>query len=193
MRRDTGGGSGAGVESTHGPAHRSPFMPFSVRIVLLMGVAGSGKSTVGRALAAALGWAFEDADAFHAPSSLEKMARGEGLTDADRAPWLARLGDLVRARAEAGPPTVLACSALTAGYRAQLGAGRPDVAALWLDVPPAELDGRLAERRGHVAGPDLLASQLAAWEPPAEGRLDGTAPVARIVDAAVAQLALADR
>jgi len=164
-------------------------MPSSVRVVLLMGVAASGKSTVGRALADALGWAFEDADAYHSEASLAKMARGEGLTDADRGPWLDRLGDLVRTRAETGPPTVLACSALTAAYRARLGADRPDVLAAWLDVPARVLADRLAARPGHVAGPALLPSQLATWEPPAGGvRLDGTAAVGALVAAVRARV-----
>ncbi|HIG73727.1 MAG TPA: gluconokinase, partial [Bacteroidetes bacterium] len=78
----------------------------SVRVLIVAGPAGSGKTTVGRAAAARLGWAFVDADDYHAADSLRKMARGEGLTDADRAPWLARLAALVGERVRAGPPTV---------------------------------------------------------------------------------------
>ena len=147
-----------------------------------MGVAGAGKTTVGRALADALGWAFVDADDYHGAAALAKMGRGEGLTDADRAPWLARLGALVRQRAASGPPTVLACSALRAAYRDALGVETPGVVLAWLDVSRSVLAGRLAERRGHVAGPDLLPSQLATLEPPSGAvRLDGTAPVAEAV------------
>lgn len=147
-----------------------------------MGVAGAGKTTVGRALAEALGWSFEDADAYHSPAALATMARGEGLTDADRAPWLARLAALVRDRLAAGPPTVLACSALKAGYREALGTDAPGVALVWLDVPAEVLHQRLRDRRGHVAGTDLLPSQLATLEPPADAiRLDGTAPIGAIV------------
>ena len=158
-------------------------MPSSVRVVLVIGVAGSGKTTVGEALADSLGWAFEDADDYHSDAALAKMARGEGLTDADRGPWLDRLAALVEVRAEDGPPTVLACSALKASYRVRLGADRPDVLAAWLDVPPAALAERLEDRGGHVAGPDLLPSQLAAWEEPTDAlRLDGTAPVEQLVE-----------
>ncbi len=156
----------------------------TARVVLVMGVAGAGKTTVGRALADALGWAFEDADAYHDAASLAKIGRGEGLTDADRAPWLARLGRLVRQRAEGGPPMVLACSALKAAYRDILGADRPDVVLVWLDVPEAVLAARLAERQGHVAGLDLLPSQLATLEPPTGAlSLDGTMPVEALVEA----------
>ena len=154
------------------------------RVVVLMGVAGAGKTTVGTALADALGWDFVDADDHHDAAALAKIGRGEGLTDADRAPWLERLGALVRHRVGEGPPTVLACSALRAAYRDALGAGRPGVAFAWLDVPADVLAGRLAERRGHVAGPDLLPSQLATLEPPDGAvRLDGTASVGETVRA----------
>ena len=161
------------------------------RVVVLLGVAGSGKTTVGRALAARVGWAFEDADAYHGPASNRKMAAGVGLTDADRAPWLDALAQLVGDRAEGGPPTVLACSALRARYRDQLGAGRPDVAWVWLDVPPGVLAARLARRQGNVAGPRLLPSQLATFEPPAEAlRLDGTRAPDDLAAAVEAQLGL---
>lgn len=147
-----------------------------------MGVAASGKTTLGRALADALGWDFEDADDYHADAAERKMAAGQGLTDADRAPWLDRLAELVRERIEDGPPTVLACSALKASYRDRLGADRPAVAVVWLDVPADVLRDRLADREGHVAGPALLPSQLATLEPPTDAlRLDGTRPVADLV------------
>ena len=159
-----------------------PRPPAPPRVVVLMGVAGAGKTTVGTALADALGWDFVDADDHHDAAALDKIGRGEGLTDADRAPWLERLGALVRRRVADGPPTVLACSALRAAYRDALGAGRPGVVLAWLDVPPDVLVERLAERRGHVAGPDLLPSQLATLEPPADAlRLDGTAAVGEAV------------
>lgn len=152
-----------------------------------MGVSGAGKTTVGRAIADRLGWAFVDADDYHDAASLEKMARGEGLTDADRGPWLDRLGALVRARLRGGLPTVVACSALKAGYRDRLGVGEQGVGLVWLDVPPDVLHDRLAARWGHVAGPRLLPSQLDALEPPTGGlRLDATAPVQALTEAVLA-------
>ncbi len=159
------------------------------RVVLLMGVSGAGKTTVGRALADALGWAFEDADAYHDGASRAKMARGEGLTDGDRGPWLDRLAALVRRRVADGPPTVLACSALRASYRARLA--NAEVAVVWLDVPRDVLARRLAARAGHYAGSDLLPSQLDTLEPPADAlRLDGTASVESLVGAIAERLTL---
>ena len=156
----------------------------SPRVVLLIGVAGSGKTTVGRALADVLGWAFEDADDHHSVAARTKMSRGEGLTDADRAPWLDRLAALIRDRVEDGPPTVLACSALKASYRERLTAGRPRVLVAWLDVPRAVVEARVAARRGHYAGPALVGGQFAALEPPTDAlRLDGTAQVTALVEA----------
>lgn len=152
-------------------------------MLIVVGVAGSGKTSVGRALADRLGWAFQDADDYHNADALATMARGTGLTDADREPWLARLAALVEQRAEHGPPTVLACSALKDRYRQTLANGRADVAFAWLDVPRVVLAQRLAARVGHVAGPELLPSQLAAFEPPADAiRLDGTLGIAELVD-----------
>lgn len=155
----------------------------SPRVVLLIGVSGSGKTTVGRALADALGWAFEDADDHHSVAARTKMRRGEGLTDRDRAPWLDRLAALIRKRVDQGPPTVLACSALRESYRDRLTDGQPRVLVAWLDVPREVIEARVAERRGHYAGPSLVASQFAALEPPAEAvRLDGTAEVGALVE-----------
>lgn len=151
-----------------------------------MGVAGAGKTTVGQALAVRLGWAFQDADDLHSAAALHAMAAGRALTEADRAPWLARLATLVRTRLADGPRTVLACSALRASYRSRLHAGDPRVLVAWLDAPPDVLAARLTARKGHVAGVDLLPSQLATLEPPADAlRLDATRPVAESTDALV--------
>lgn len=160
-------------------------------IVIVMGVSGAGKTTVGRALAARLGWPFADADDYHDGAAVAKMRRAEGLTDADRAPWLRRLRALVVVHLESGRPMVLACSALKARYRDALARAGEPVVFLWLDASPALLADRLRRREGHFARADLLASQLADFEPP-EGavRLDaGTAPAA-LVQTAVEVLAL---
>ena len=128
-------------------------------IVVVMGVAGAGKTTVGEALAAALGWPFVEADELHPAANVDKMRRGEPLDDADRAPWL----DAVAARMRALPDAVVACSALRERYRAVLRV-RPDVRFVLIDVPRALLEARLAARRGHFMPPSLLPSQLATLE-----------------------------
>jgi gluconokinase len=160
-------------------------------IVVVMGVAGAGKTTVGRALAARLGWPFADADAFHSAGAVAKMARGEGLTDADRAPWLGRLRALIERHLAEGRPLVLACSALKARYRRTLAREGEPVRFVWLDAPADALVERLESRPGHFAGADLLDSQLAALEPPGNAlRLDAREPPERLVEAAVAALGL---
>lgn len=154
----------------------------SPRVLLLVGVAGCGKTTVGRRLAEAIGWAFEDADDHHSVAARTKMSRGEGLTDADRAPWLDRLAALIHHRVEDGPPTVLACSALKASYRDRLVDGHPQVRVAWLDVPRDVIAERLTDRRGHYAGLTLLESQFGALEFPEDAlRLDGTESVDDLV------------
>ncbi|MCP2012929.1 gluconokinase [Deinococcus sp. HSC-46F16] len=134
--------------------------------LVVMGAAGSGKTTVGRELSARTGWPFLDGDDFHTPEARRRMARGEALTDADRWPWLERL------RAELGtrPAAVLACSALRRVYRDRLRG--PGVRFLFLRVPELLLRERLAARTGHYAGPDLLPSQLATLEPPGRDEPD---------------------
>ena len=157
-------------------------------IVVVMGPAGAGKTTVGQALAAALGWPFHDADDFHPAANVARMAAGVALTDDDRAPWLAALAALVARYAAEGASAVLACSALRHAYRDQLVAAAPAAVRLvYLRAAPALLAERLAGRRGHYFGAGLLASQLAALEEPDahEGApvlvLDAAAPVERLV------------
>lgn len=130
-----------------------------------MGVSGSGKTSVGRELAARAGWPFLDADDVHTPEARRKMARGEALTDADRAPWLARL----RSELEARPDMVLACSALRRAYREALRLPALSLSSqhfLFLNVPGPLLRARLEAREGHYAGRTLLPSQLATLERP---------------------------
>jgi gluconokinase len=151
-------------------------------IVVLMGVAGTGKTTVGRRLAHALGWRFRDADAFHPAANVAKMRRGEPLTDADREPWLDALARLVADEHHAGRNLVLACSALRRAYRERLARGVPGVLWVHLTGDPALLRERLRRRRGHFAGTDLLPSQLETLEPPADAlAVDVAAPPDAIV------------
>jgi gluconokinase len=146
-------------------------------IVVVMGVSGAGKTTVGHALAVALGWPFVEADELHPPANIAKMSRGEPLDDADRAPWL----EAVAARMRTLEDGVVACSALRARYREVL-AVRPDVRFVMLEVPPAVLAERLAQRRGHYMPASLLPSQLATLEPPADAiAVDATQPVDEVV------------
>lgn len=136
-------------------------------IILLMGVAGSGKSTIGRLLADALRWSFVDADDFHPPSNRAKMSAGLPLDDADRAPWLAALRADIAARDRRGDHAVVACSALKASYRAALQGDSTDLRWVHLQGAPELLHARLAARTGHFMRPEMLASQLATLEPPA--------------------------
>jgi phosphopentomutase len=136
------------------------------RVVILMGVAGCGKSTIGALLATRNGGRFFDADAFHPAANIAKMAAGTPLDDADRKPWLARLRSEVVDTAAAGSLTVLACSALKKSYREPLGVGTPGVALIYLKGDPATLAGRLAERAGHYMKAGMLESQLATLEEP---------------------------
>jgi gluconokinase len=131
-----------------------------------MGVAGVGKTTVGRLVAERFGWTFLDADDLHPPENVAKMARGEGLTDADRAPWLAAVREVIEARLAEDAPAVLACSALKRAYRDALGRDDGRVRFVWLDAPDEVVRGRLADRAGHFADEALLPSQRAALEPP---------------------------
>lgn len=160
------------------------------RCVVVMGVAGSGKSTVGTALAQRLGWRFVDADDHHPSANVDKMRRGIPLDDDDRGPWLAALNDLLRTQQASGPAgagaggVVLACSALTRAYRERLTAGIEDVAVVHLRGSPELLATRLRSRPGHFMPADLLASQLATLEEPLADDalcLDAGRPVAALV------------
>lgn len=170
----------------------------SPTVVVVMGVAGAGKTTVGQALAEAMGWSFFDADDFHAPESVARMRAGLPLDDARRAPWLAELRALIASTLQAGESAVLACSALRHAYRDALvprdvvtaTGGR--VRFVHLRVSPGVLAARLGTRTGHFAPPALLTSQLATLEEPAAGEpallLDGELPVPELVATIRAQL-----
>ena len=138
-------------------------------VIVLMGVSGSGKTTVGRALAAHLGWSFEDADAWHAAASVAKMQRGVPLTDADRRPWIAALNRSLRGWVDAGRDVVLACSALRRWQRTALAADVPDARAVrcvYLRGTYGQVDRQLRQRTGHFMPEALLRSQFDSLEPP---------------------------
>ena len=130
--------------------------------IVLMGVAGSGKTTIGRLVAARLGAPFVDADDFHSADAVAAMHAGHPLADAERAPWLRRVRDAVAGIGDGS--VVLACSALKRSYRDVLRDGVPGLTFVDLDVDPETLALRLATRTGHFAGPELLPSQLATLE-----------------------------
>ncbi len=136
-------------------------------IVVVMGVTGAGKTTVGRLLAEQLGWTFVEGDDFHPLENVAKMRRGEPLTDADRTPWLRALRRRIDELAAADESAVMACSALKQAYRDVLAAGPPEVTFVWLEAPPGVIRGRLERRTGHYMPPALLESQLEALEEPA--------------------------
>jgi gluconokinase len=163
-------------------------------IVILAGVSGSGKTTVGCLLAGRLGWPFADGDSFHSAANIEKMAAGIPLTDADRWPWLAAIGAWIDERAADGGSAVVACSALKRAYRDLLRKGRPEVRIVFLDIDRDVGLARLQARRGHFFSAGLLDSQLADVEPPgpAEGVLvlDGGQSPGQLVDAIVSGLGL---
>jgi gluconokinase len=135
-------------------------------IVIVIGVSGSGKTTVGRALGTLLGWSFLDADDYHPEANIAKMSRGEPLTDADRAPWLEILRTEIAARLARGEDAILACSALKKAYRQQLQVDPAQVRFVYLKVSPELLQERLAQRPGHFMKLSMLQSQLATLEEP---------------------------
>jgi carbohydrate kinase (thermoresistant glucokinase family) len=149
-------------------------------IVVMAGVSGSGKSTVGALLAGRLGWAFADGDSFHPAASVAKMAAGIPLTDDDRWPWLGAIAAWMDERAAAGESGVLACSALKRAYRDALLDGRPAARLVFLDIGHDVDATRLAARHGHFFQAGLLDSQFADLEiprPPENAlvvRADGT-------------------
>ncbi|WP_199226871.1 gluconokinase [Opitutus sp. ER46] len=163
------------------PTPPSPPVP-PPGVILVMGVAGSGKSTIGRRLAADLGWSFLDADDLHPPANRTKMQAGQPLTDADRLPWLQALRQHIDAALATNTPVVLACSALRESYRQLLRTDDSRVRLVHLTGAPALLQSRLAGRTGHFFPGHLLDTQLATLEPP-HGALtiDVTPPPAAIV------------
>jgi gluconokinase len=151
--------------------------------LVVMGVAGCGKSSVGAAVAARLGWVLIEGDDFHSQASKAKMRQGVALTDADRRDWLSRL-TLELGRHPAG--AVLTCSALKRSYRDQLRAGAPGLRFVFLDIDEGTARERVAARAEHLFPPTLVASQFATLESPVGEpgvlRVDATLPLASLVD-----------
>jgi len=151
-------------------------------IVILMGVTGCGKTTIGALLAQDCGWDFHDADDFHPAENVAKMKRGAPLDDEDRWPWLARLNTFLLDSERQGKSLVLACSALKQVYRDRLARGCAAARFVFLDGDIELIRARLAARQGHYMNPKLLDSQFAILERPADAlRLDVAAGPAELV------------
>jgi gluconokinase len=153
-------------------------------ILVLMGVTGSGKTTIGRKLAAAEHWVFAEGDDYHSEANKAKMHAGIPLTDADRAPWLATLHEVLLGWYRSGTSGVLACSALRQAYRDELSKGIPstELRFVLLEVPKDVLQARMAERKGHYMSPALLDSQIATLEMPKDAiRVAGDRPPDEVV------------
>lgn len=136
-------------------------------IIVLMGVSGSGKSTIGALLAARLNWTFLEGDDFHPPANISKMSSGIALSDEDRFPWLGDIAKSLRARAERGENIVLSCSALKERYRTVLRQAATDVRFVFLEGRE-ELIAERVRKRSHFMNPALLRSQFEALEPPVD-------------------------
>ena len=141
--------------------------------LVVMGVSGSGKSTIADKLAARLGWTYEDGDRFHPASNVAKMSAGHPLTDEDRWPWLQAIAAEIDRVCQAGEHAVFACSALKRAYRDILVHGRDDVRIVYLEGSEELIATRLAKRKGHFMPPGLLESQFETLEPPGTRRTSG--------------------
>ena len=162
--------------------------------LIVMGVSGSGKSTIAEKLAERMGWRYEDGDTFHPASNVAKMSAGHPLTDEDRWPWLQAIADEIDRACKAGEHLAVACSALKHSYRDVLAHGRDDVRIVYLRGTQELIAGRLTERKGHFMPPGLLASQFKTLEPPGPDEnplmVSIDASVEEIVDDITGQLRL---
>jgi len=156
-------------------------------IIVIFGVAGAGKTTVGQMLAHDLGWKFYDADDFHPHANIEKMGNGQPLTDEDRQPWLARLRGIIEQSFVADENAVLACSALKRKYRDQLRASS-DVRFVFLRGNRSQIAEQLEKRRGHYFNPSLLDSQFADLEEPTRDERVATVDLGRSPSGLVAEI-----
>lgn len=146
----------------------TPRTPDPAQVIVVMGVSGVGKTTVGRSMASALGWIFAEGDNFHPAANVATMTAGVPLSDEDRRPWLQAISDWVDGRLAEGRSAVVTCSALKRSYRDELRAGRPTLRFCQIEAPVEVLATRMERRRGHYMPPSLLASQLATLEPLAD-------------------------
>jgi gluconokinase len=153
--------------------------------LVVMGVSGSGKSTIADRLAAKLGWRYEDGDQFHPPANVAKMRAGHPLTDEDRWPWLQAIADEIDRLEAAGQRVVVACSALKRAYRKILVHGRDDIRIVFLDGTQELIAARLVARKGHFMPPELLASQFKTLEPPQPDERPITVSIDASVEAVV--------
>jgi gluconokinase len=163
-------------------------------ILVIMGVAGCGKSTIGSTLATRLGWPYQEGDDFHPPANVAKMRAGKPLDDADRQPWLAAIAGWMDAQMHSRQPAVIGCSALKRAYRDLLRAGHPQVWFVYLRVPRETLQRRVSARQHEYMPASLLDSQLATLEEPARDEprcitLDAIGNVELTVEAARRALA----
>ena len=157
--------------------------------IIVMGVAGCGKTTVGELLARRLGWNFYDADAFHPAENVAKMANGTPLDDLDRAPWLAALHALISTSLKENHPAVLACSALKESYRQQLLDGNEGVQIVYLKGTYDLIWSRISQRKDHYMKPQMLQSQFDTLEEPTNAlTFDISLPVNEIVEGILEQL-----
>lgn len=167
-------------------------MSGNAMIILVMGVSGAGKTTIGRRLADELGWRFLEGDEFHPAANIDKMQHGHPLTDADRRPWLERLHVAMVDQIRRNQPAVLACSVLKASYRTIVEDGcRAHLKLVYLKGPVELFRARLAARKGHFMGPQLLGSQAAILEEPADALvIDAALPPGEIVRQIRCELAI---
>jgi carbohydrate kinase (thermoresistant glucokinase family) len=155
------------------------------RILIVMGVSGSGKSTVAGALSDRLGWSLAEGDDFHSPENVAKMHAGTPLTDADRLPWLKSIAAWIETRFQSGQSGIITCSALKHAYRDLLTRGHPEVLFVYLKGSPAVMAEHLAGRHGHFMPASLLASQFDTLEEPGPDEpvlvVDAGQPIEEIV------------